>query len=98
MNDEELYTTEARASYDKVRRDIEDAAVASDELGELIKEMMIRVYGAEETLKYYRVGVSKEREAKMDASYNQFRSLILMRVYGELKQAYADAFAMEVQA
>lgn len=95
MCDKNMYTTRARASYDIIRRDIEDAAVNSEELGEMIREMMIRTYGVERCSQWFR---AERVDEGMEASYNQFRSLILLRVYGELKQAYADAFAMEVQA
>lgn len=81
--------------YTLVKKDIEDAAVASEELGELVKQMMIRTYGVDDALAYYRVGVPKDREERMNRSYNQFRSLILSRIYFELAQSYRAAFQME---
>lgn len=82
--------------YDRVRKDIEDAAVSSEELGEMIREMMIRTYGADKAMAYYRVGVPKDEEEGMNRSYDQFRSLILSRIYKQLAKSYTAAFQEEV--
>jgi hypothetical protein len=74
--------------YDQVARDIEDAAVASEELGEMIRERLIAVFGVDKVVKWYRGEIF---DRQLDNAYDKIRSVFLTRVYKRLAQAYADA-------